>query len=342
MPGHEGLLDTLARADRLALAAHLRIPDQPVRDALVELRGHLRELAGAVAARRHRLRPGLTGLGLVALVAAAFAVPGPWFVLFPLAAVLGLTGWALRARSKPGVPDVDLTVRDVPVPATDDPRTLVTALAEAVTSVTAETLTWRVTPTKARAPAPLSVHADACTARIGALLDGEDVAVPPLEPDPQVAAGLRTALPWIHALVHEAHAEWSRDPTRGTRRLAHMDAAYRLVARHTPPAPTTTGTTVADLAGALAWTALPAAATVSPWPVAAGLAAVAAGLAYLAVLPVGPDDCPGAASFARGCDSGVLAVEAARKAEEVAETVAEPVSRELLRVRDLLRGRRRT
>ncbi|HEY1175265.1 MAG TPA: hypothetical protein VGF17_03840, partial [Phytomonospora sp.] len=58
MPTRDELLDDLARADRLALAAHLRAGDGPVRDVLVELRGRLRELAGAVSLRPYRrLRP---------------------------------------------------------------------------------------------------------------------------------------------------------------------------------------------------------------------------------------------------------------------------------------------
>ena len=325
MPTRDELLDDLARADRLALAAHLRAEDGPVRDLLVELRARLRELGHAVELRPYRrLRPLAVLLPFtVAVVAGAgLHLVLPWYLAAPLAVIAAAVPWPLR----PPRPDVDLAIRDVPVPEAVALPVLAEDLAATVTRVTEVVTTWRLA-VRPHGVAALALHTDACVARLSALLTGEAVGgstAPPAGLD-----ALRPVAPWVHALVHDAAGG-----PRG--RLARMDAAWRLVEYHAP-APAPRG------GWHPAWSAVAAGAfaAVVPWPWAAGLLpAVAVVVAY--VMRQGPNSCPGLRPFNREADAGAMAVEAARRLEEIAGEAGGPVAEELRRARDLLRGQRRT
>lgn len=354
MPTRDELLDALARADRLALAAHLRAPDGPVRDTLVDVRGHLRSLAHAVVLRPYRWLPVVSYLALVAVTVGAalgLRLIAPWYLAVPLAALAG--GFAVSSTRRIVAPDpyADLDARAVAVPEAVALPDLVEELWETTTRATAVIGGWSRATVHRRPdrghpyrfePAPLVVHVDACLARLRGLVDGSlsSPAWPDLGEVRSVLRRLRPVLPWVHALVHDAHRELAGHP-RAARRLARMDLAYlRLHAvlpppdeRHRPPR-----------SGRSPWLAVGFAVAggvlaVSPWPVVAVLAAVLLAFTAVAAPRVGADTCAGIRQFNRSADVGTLAVEAARRLEEAAGEAGGVVGEELRRVRDLLRGR---
>ncbi|GIG70320.1 hypothetical protein [Phytomonospora endophytica] len=316
MPTRDELLDALAHADHLALAAHLRAEDGPVRDVLVELRGHLRGLAEAVELRPYRwLRPlgFLAPFTLAVAAGAGLRLALDWYLAVPAAALAAVVfTWPIRP------PRARLAPRDVPAPEAVGLAVLLADLSAATARVTAVVGAWRL---GVRPPAPLALHADACLARLEAGL------APPAAPAGGLDA-LRPVAPWIHALAHDAHGG---SPAR----LARMDAAHRLVAHHAPSARTR------SVRGWIWLIVLAAAyAAAVPWPWLAVPVAVAA--VVLSTMRSGPDSCPQLRTLNRASDAGAVATEAARKLEEIATAVGGPVAEDLRRARDLLRGRGRT
>lgn len=354
MPSRDELLDVLARADRLALAAHLRAPDGPIRDTLVDVRGHLGSLAHAVVMRPYRWLPVVSYLVLVGATvgsAVGLRLLAPWYLAVPLAALVG--GLAVRATRGIVAPSpwVDLAARDVPAPEAVGLPELVAELWETTTRATAVIGTWRratVHPRPDRAhpyrfePAPLAVHADAGVARLRGLVDGSLTSPAPPSPGDarEVLRRLRPVLPWVHAFVHDAHHDLA-GPARAVRRLARMDLAYlRLHAclpdpdqRHRPPR------SGPSMLPTLAFTVAGGVLAVSPWVVVAVVTGVLVAFTAVAAPRVGPDTCAGVRQLNRSEDVGDLVLEAARRLEEAADEAGGQVGEELRRVRDLLRGR---